>query len=422
MSSDEKEKETASTVEAMEEEKDEKPEVPKEEKSEEPEKVEPKEEPETSEEAKKDEKPLSEDLATTTTKEEPEIKTEDPKEEEKMETDGVDAVDGDDKKESDDDVDTKPSQETTEAEAEAENSESDNEEEETDLKNLYPENYQAASSSRRLRINFRPVSDNDNENEGENENESDNEYKSDDNEIKKTIMVGTDYQAQIPEEFSKYDDALPYENKDKLVWDGCDKLSEDEILDYLRKVRVISHSAATAGSDSSVTAQLLAIPTGKHLRDDEQALFLLQQCGHDREEALRRRKIAAAAPPEEVMSAWSEEECRNFETGLRLYGKNFHQIQLAKVKTRSVGEIVQFYYLWKKSERHDVFASKARLDKKKYSLNPGQCIMDRFLEEQDGTSGNSAAAAAAAASSQNNQDGNEVQQSIPRNLSMPMCV
>ncbi|XP_063704376.1 mesoderm induction early response protein 1-like isoform X2 [Culicoides brevitarsis] len=395
MSSDEKEKETASTVEAMEEEKDEKPEVPKEEKSEEPEKVEPKEEPETSEEAKKDEKPLSEDLATTTTKEEPEIKTEDPKEEEKMETDGVDAVDGDDKKESDDDVDTKPSQETTEAEAEAENSES---------------------------VNFRPVSDNDNENEGENENESDNEYKSDDNEIKKTIMVGTDYQAQIPEEFSKYDDALPYENKDKLVWDGCDKLSEDEILDYLRKVRVISHSAATAGSDSSVTAQLLAIPTGKHLRDDEQALFLLQQCGHDREEALRRRKIAAAAPPEEVMSAWSEEECRNFETGLRLYGKNFHQIQLAKVKTRSVGEIVQFYYLWKKSERHDVFASKARLDKKKYSLNPGQCIMDRFLEEQDGTSGNSAAAAAAAASSQNNQDGNEVQQSIPRNLSMPMCV
>lgn len=245
-------------------------------------------------------------------------------------------------------------------------------------------------------VNFRPVSD-----------ESDNEYKSDDNEIKKTIMVGSDYQAQIPEEFSKYDDALPYENKDKLVWDGCDKLSEEEILDYLRKVRVISHSATA--SPEAVSQQLLSIPTGKHLRDDEQALFLLQQCGHDMEEALRRRKIAAA-PPEEVMSAWSEEECRNFETGLRLYGKNFHQIQLCKVKTRSVGEIVQFYYLWKKSERHDVFASKARLDKKKYSINPGQCIMDRFLEDQDG--GNPAV----------NTDANDVQQTIPRNMSMPMCV
>lgn len=245
-------------------------------------------------------------------------------------------------------------------------------------------------------VNFRPVSD-----------ESDNEYKSDDNEVKKTIMVGSDYQAQIPEEFSKYDDALPYENKDKLVWDGCDKLTEEEILDYLRKVRIISH--ATTSSPDTVSQQLLAIPTGKHLRDDEQALFLLQQCGHDIEEALRRRKIAAV-PPEDLMSAWSEEECRNFETGLRLYGKNFHQIQLSKVKTRSVGEIVQFYYLWKKSERHDVFASKARLDKKKYSLNPGQCIMDRFLEDQDGSAGVA------------NNDANDVQQTIPRNMAVPMCV
>uniref|UniRef100_A0A336MYC7 CSON009310 protein n=1 Tax=Culicoides sonorensis TaxID=179676 RepID=A0A336MYC7_CULSO len=304
-------------------------------------------------------------------------------------------------KECEENKETKDEMETdakgNEVTEEAENTETDNEEE-PDMKTMYPENYQnVASGSRRLRINFRPVSD---------ENESDNEYKSDDNEIKKTIMVGSDYQAQIPEEFSKYDDALPYENKDKLVWDGCDKLSEDEILDYLKKVRVISHP--TSGTSDSITQQLLAIPTGKHLRDDEQALFLLQQCGHDIEEALRRRKIAAA-PPEEVMSAWSEEECRNFETGLRLYGKNFHQIQLSKVKTRSVGEIVQFYYLWKKSERHDVFASKARLDKKKYSLNPGQCIMDRFLEEQDGTG-------------ISNDANNDVQQNIPRNLSMPMCV
>lgn len=59
-----------------------------------------------------------------------------------------------------------------------------------------------------------------------------------------------------------------------------------------------------------------------------------------------------------------------------------------QVKTRSVGELVQFYYLWKKTERHDVFANKARLDKKKYSLNPGLTdYMDRFLESDDGTNG-----------------------------------
>ena len=34
-----------------------------------------------------------------------------------------------------------------------------------------------------------------------------------------------------------------------------------------------------------------AIPTGTHVKDDEQALFMLLQCGHNTEEALRRRKM-----------------------------------------------------------------------------------------------------------------------------------
>ena len=32
------------------------------------------------------------------------------------------------------------------------------------------------------------------------------------------------------------------------------------------------------------------------------------------------------------MSLWSEEECRNFENGLRTYGKDFYLIQQNKVK------------------------------------------------------------------------------------------
>jgi hypothetical protein len=58
------------------------------------------------------------------------------------------------------------------------------------------------------------------------------------------------------------------------------------------------------------------------------------------------------------------------------------------VKTRSVGECVQFYYIWKKTERHDVFANKSRLEKKKYNLNP--CVtdfMDKYLEEYDNNGG-----------------------------------
>ena len=44
---------------------------------------------------------------------------------------------------------------------------------------------------------------------------------------------------------------------------------------------------------------------------------------------------------------------------------------LCQVQTRSVGDLVQFYYLWKKTERHDAFAARTRLEKKRYVLHPG---------------------------------------------------
>ncbi|XP_072402412.1 mesoderm induction early response protein 1-like isoform X4 [Diabrotica undecimpunctata] len=207
------------------------------------------------------------------------------------------------------------------------------------------------------------------------EEDEDYDYSPDEEDWRKTIMVGSDYQAQIPEGLSHYDDALPYENEDKLLWDPNDTHLEGiDVSDFLRKV-------------SSIRTSKTGLPQGVNLRDDEEALYMLQQCGHNVEEALRRLKMSApAVSPEKKKkeSLWSEEECRNFEAGVRAYGKNFHRIQQEKVRTRSVGELVQFYYLWKKSERHDIFANRTRLEKKKYVLHPGITdFMDRFLEDQD---------------------------------------
>lgn len=56
--------------------------------------------------------------------------------------------------------------------------------------------------------------------------------------------------------------------------------------------------------------------------------------------------------------------------GLRIYGKDFRQIQRNKMSHRTVGEIVQFYYLWKKTERYDAFCTQTRFGKKKYGA-PG---------------------------------------------------
>jgi len=228
--------------------------------------------------------------------------------------------------------------------------------------------YEATVEGRSLRSSAGVVEEEEEEEE-EDETEEGKDYS-----WKKTIMIGPTYQASVPGGLSNYDDTPPYENEDKLLWDPS-RLSEDVCKEYLSKSGECQGATGAMGVNG--------IPTGSHVRDDEQALLLLLQCGYNVEEALRRRRMNAV-PPADTMSLWSEEECKAFETGLRVYGKDFHSIQNQKVGTRSVGELVQFYYLWKKTERHDVFANSFRIEKKKYTLHPGTTdYMERFMDEQD---------------------------------------
>jgi hypothetical protein len=231
------------------------------------------------------------------------------------------------------------------------------------------------------------------------DDESEDDFSVNEEDWRRTIQVGSDYQASIPEGLSRYDGAPAYENEDRLLWDPS-YLEDKEIEEYL--IRFSQNSDEETNGEDVVSSTLL--PTGSHIRDDEQALYLLHQCGNNIEEALRRRRMTANLPAiNESMTSWSEDECKAFEAGLRMYGKDFHLVQINKVRTRSVGELVQFYYLWKKTERHDLFATKFRLEKKKYSLHPGTTdYMDRFLDEQENMALTVQASLSSSSSSLNN--------------------
>ncbi|KAK3091530.1 hypothetical protein FSP39_020549 [Pinctada imbricata] len=151
---------------------------------------------------------------------------------------------------------------------------------------------------RLLRSQSQPGSEEDDESESEDADYNPAEPIDD---WKKTIQVGSDFQASVPEGMCQYGDAPAYENEDRLLWDPT-KLEDNTVENYLDEVHKQNIQNASGAN---------AIPTGAHIRDDEQ------------------------------------------------------------VKTRSVGELVHFYYLWKKTERHDVFANKTRLEKRKYALHPG---------------------------------------------------
>uniref|UniRef100_UPI00398ECD07 mesoderm induction early response protein 3-like isoform X3 n=1 Tax=Pristiophorus japonicus TaxID=55135 RepID=UPI00398ECD07 len=191
--------------------------------------------------------------------------------------------------------------------------------------------------------------------------------------LKKEIMVGSEYQAEIPSSICKYKDGdKVYENEDQLLWTPY-LLPESTVKEFL-------HEAAKRSADEKGVG---GIPEGTHVRDNEQALYELVKCNYIVKEALGSYQSNVKTTQDE-RSAWTEEECRNFELALRLYGKDFHLIQANKVKNRSVGECVAFYYMWKKSERYDYFAQQTRFGKKKYNLHPGVTdYMDRLVDEAE---------------------------------------
>uniref|UniRef100_A0A670XW81 MIER family member 2 n=1 Tax=Pseudonaja textilis TaxID=8673 RepID=A0A670XW81_PSETE len=154
-----------------------------------------------------------------------------------------------------------------------------------------------------------------------------------------------------------------YENDDQLLWDP-NILPEREVEEFLFR-------AIKRRWDEVSNARL---PEGEMVKDNEQALYELVKCNFNAEEALRRLRFNVKVIRDELC-AWSEEECRNFEHGFRVHGKNFHLIQANKVRTRSVGECVEYYYIWKKSERYDYFTQQTRFGRKKY-VTPRKACMD----------------------------------------------
>ncbi|XP_042277389.1 mesoderm induction early response protein 3 isoform X2 [Thunnus maccoyii] len=208
--------------------------------------------------------------------------------------------------------------------------------------------------------------------DGDKESECDDDGPSPED-SRKEIMVGTQYQADVPSCLCHYKDGEKvYEDEDELLW-SPGTLPENKVRSFLSEVLSRTTDEKT-GCDKP----------GMHVRDNEQALHELVKCNYNTREALERY-CSRIKSSKEKSPQWSEEECKNFEHALQMYDKNFHLIQKHKVTTRTVAECVAFYYMWKKSERFDFFVQQNRFGKKKYSSYPGVTdLMDRLVDEAEG--------------------------------------
>jgi len=94
----------------------------------------------------------------------------------------------------------------------------------------------------------------------------------------------------------------------------------------------------------------LALPLPSHSADViERALLTLEQSGYDADKALQ--DLALLKEKDFDVKDWTPEEIEAFEEGIRLYGHELFAIK-KKVESRSMKDIVRFFYRWKKTERY----------------------------------------------------------------------
>eukprot|EP00978_Attheya_sp_CCMP212_P004666 scaffold10192_cov36-Attheya_sp.AAC.2 len=61
--------------------------------------------------------------------------------------------------------------------------------------------------------------------------------------------------------------------------------------------------------------------------------------------------LMASPRPRSVLENWNPREIATFEAALSMYGKVFHKVQKC-IGTKSTKEIVEFYYVWKKTSHY----------------------------------------------------------------------
>ncbi|XP_076680563.1 uncharacterized protein LOC143375404 isoform X5 [Andrena cerasifolii] len=130
--------------------------------------------------------------------------------------------------------------------------------------------------------------------------------------------------------------------REELRWIPAMALDGD-LLMYLRAARSMAAFAGMCDGGSPDDGCVAAS------RDDTtiNALDILHDSGYDPGRALQA--LVKCPVPKGIDKKWSEEETKRFVKGLRQFGKNFSRIRKDLLPHKDTPELVEFYYLWKKT-------------------------------------------------------------------------
>lgn len=136
------------------------------------------------------------------------------------------------------------------------------------------------------------------------------------------------------------DEASP--GGEELRWMPA-QASDRDLVMYLRAARSMAAFAGMCDGGSPDDGCVAAS------RDDTtiNALDILHDSGYDPSRALQA--LVKCPVPKGIDKKWSEEETKRFVKGIRQFGKNFFRIRKDLLPHKETSELVEFYYLWKKT-------------------------------------------------------------------------
>uniref|UniRef100_H2TEP2 Arginine-glutamic acid dipeptide repeats protein n=1 Tax=Takifugu rubripes TaxID=31033 RepID=H2TEP2_TAKRU len=156
------------------------------------------------------------------------------------------------------------------------------------------------------------------------------------------IFAAREFKAKLPElqPFPTPGGQAVTENEE-LVW--MPGVNDCDLLMYLRAARSMAAFAGMCDGGSTEDGCLAAS------RDDTtlNALNTLHESNYDAGKALQR--LVKKPVPKLIEKCWSEDEVKRFIKGLRQFGKNFFRIRKELLPNKETGELITFYYYWKKT-------------------------------------------------------------------------
>ncbi|XP_056383516.1 metastasis-associated protein MTA2 isoform X1 [Hyla sarda] len=170
------------------------------------------------------------------------------------------------------------------------------------------------------------------------------------------IRVGSKYQADIPDQLAEGEsDNRNQQKMEMKVWDPENPLTDRQIDQFLVVARAVGTFARALDCSSSIRQPSLHMSAAAASRDITlfHAMDTLQRNGYDLARAMSTL-VPQGGPVlcRDEMEEWSASEAMLFEEALEKYGKDFNDIRQDFLPWKSLASIVQFYYMWKTTDRY----------------------------------------------------------------------